>query len=130
MFVKRLAPKKVGSEVRKSALGDDNPGMAVGGRALTRSRQAPERAMVSTRACAAHCHRPFTCMFSPRAGEGAREPPGLASVVFVRKCPPFCPPRRLGTAPPLHQSVPRDAELAPGHVGVWPYERYHSSGIS
>ena len=62
MSVKRLAPKEVGSEVRKSALGDDNPGTAVGGRALTRSRQAPKRAMVSTRACVAHCHRPPMCV--------------------------------------------------------------------
>ena len=71
MFARRLAPEEVGSEVRKSALGDDNPGTAVGSRALTRTRQTPERAMVSTRACVAHCHRlPCACLEArePRRG--------------------------------------------------------------
>ena len=93
MFARRLAPEEVGSEVRKSALGDDNPGTAVGGRALTRTRQTPERAMVSTRACDAHCHRlPCACLEAREPGRGLVNPLALLRWCLYENVPLFARP--------------------------------------
>ena len=120
MFARRLALEEVGSEVRKSTLGDDNPGTAVGSRALTRTRQTPERAMVSTRACVAHCHRlPCACLEAREPGRGLVNPLALLRrcLSTPRNCPPFLPAQAPGNCPSSASTFTKRHGVSPGPCG-------------